>query len=280
MPELPEVETFKRFIDNHALKKPIEQVQVFKEKILSGVTTTELQQAVEHHQFSHTLRHGKYLFVEVTPKQTKTSTKPSGWVLLHFGMTGYLSYWDKQKTLVNAYGDPTRPHAHIRVQFDFKDDSHLAFHEQRMFGYIALISDPQTYIKEKKLGPDALAMDEQTFLERLKQRKGQMKPILMDQTFVAGIGNVYADEMLFQCHIHPQKTNSELNTKERKHLFQQMRDVLQNTVHYRADRDQLPRDYLLHHRRPKGRCPRDKTPLESKSVGGRTTYFCPVCQPD
>jgi formamidopyrimidine-DNA glycosylase len=216
--------------------------------------------------------------VEVSAGNTPADSDP--WLLLHFGMTGYLSYGDKHQTVINAYGDPARPQAHVRVQFNFEDGSHLAFHEQRMFGYLALVAEPQVVIRDKKLGPDALEIEEKSFLERLKQHKGQIKPILMNQGFVAGIGNVYADEMLFQCHIHPERSSRELSAKDRACLFRQMVDVLQNTVDCRAERDELPKNYLLHSRHAKGRCPRDGALLEHKSVGGRTTYFCPVCQKD
>ncbi len=280
MPELPEVETFKRFIDRYALGRAVQEVQVLHPKILEGVTQAALIAAVQGNCFTRTVRRGKHLFIGLAPAGGKTNVKALPWLYLHFGMTGYLSYTEQGRTMVNAYGDPARTDAHVRVRFAFEDGSHLDFHEQRLFGKAGLVDDPQAYMDAKRLGPDALDVDCKTFLAALKRRKGQIKPVLLDQSLVAGIGNVYADEMLFQCRIHPEKRVADLSQGQLDCLYAQMVAVLQNTVDAEAAREQLPKGYLIHHRGKKGRCPRDKTPLAVQTIGGRTTYFCPACQPE
>lgn len=280
MPELPEVETFKRFIDRHALGRAVQDVQVLHPKILEGVTQAAFIAAVRGHCFTRTMRRGKHLFIALASAGGESNAKALPWLYLHFGMTGYLSYTDDGLTMVNAYGDPSRTDAHVRVRFCFEGGSHLDFHEQRLFGKAGLVDDPQAYMDAKRLGPDALAMDCKTFLAALNKRKGQIKPVLLDQSLVAGIGNVYADEMLFQCRIHPERRVADLSPGQLDCLYAQMVDVLQNTVDAEADRDQLPKGYLIHHRAKKGRCPCDKTLLAVQTIGGRTTYFCPACQPD
>ncbi|HEY9687875.1 MAG TPA: DNA-formamidopyrimidine glycosylase family protein [Coleofasciculaceae cyanobacterium] len=271
MPELPEVEVFKRFVDRHALHKAIQSCAVFNPKILEPGLEAVLASVVVGHCFVETERCGKHLFIRL-------DGQPTQWLILHFGMTGYLSWFKDKARIVNAYGDPARTDGHIRVQFDFADGGHLAFHEQRMFGKLGLIDDPADYIRANHLGPDALSIEREVFLSGLAQRKGQVKPVLMDQALVAGVGNVYADEILFQCRIHPARRIGDLFDAERDCLYEQMREVLLKTVAVDADRDRLPEGYLTHHRTKKGHCPRDHQPLNIQTIGGRTTYFCPQCQ--
>lgn len=279
MPELPEVETFKRFVDRYALGRVVHTVQVLHSKILENTLEKDFIAAIQGHRLSRTLRRGKHLFVALEPKRKmKQSAVETPWLYLHFGMTGYLSYTGQGRTIVNAYGDPSRPEAHVRVRWDFEDGSCLNFHEQRLFGKAGLVENPQIYLQRRNIGPDALDIQQEPFIESLQSRKGQIKPVLLDQSLVAGIGNVYADEMLFQCGIHPERRTAELSDADLRCLYAQMVDVLQNTVNAGADRTQLPKGYLIHVREKKGQCPRDGSPLQIKQVGGRTTYFCPQCQ--
>lgn len=271
MPELPEVEVFRHFVEEYALNKNVTAVEILKPKILQKTTPDALKSAVEGHPFIRAERRGKHLLLEVGKK--------GPWVFMHFGLTGYLSWTKNGQTLVNAYGDPDRPEDHVRVRFDFADGSELNFHEMRMFGKLGLADSLEEYVSRNKLGPDALAVDEKTFHERLLAKaKGQIKPVLMDQAVFAGIGNVYADEMLYQCRVHPEKRISEIDPKTLKCLYQQMVEVLQKTVDCNADRTCLPKGYLLHTRHKNAQCPRDGEKIHIKEVGGRTTYFCPKCQ--
>lgn len=274
MPELPEVEVFRQFVVRYVQGKRIDAVTVNNPKILQGPSPQGLQKATIGYTVSDTERRGKQLFVKLT------QGKKAHWLLFHFGMTGYFSWFDDKQTIVNAYGDPKRKQNHIRVQFDLDDGSHWTFHEQRMFGKLAVIDDLKSYLAEADLGPDALdpAFNEKAFLERLKSLKGQIKPVLMNQSVIAGIGNVYADEMLFQCKIHPERRVTDLSPADLKCLYKQMKDVLQKTVDCNADRDCLPKSYLIHDRHPKAKCPKSNTPVSIKTIGGRTTYFCPACQ--
>ena len=217
-----------------------------------------------------TRRVGKHLLIQI---------EKNGWLFLHFGMTGYPSYAQDGQTILNAYGNPALPEKHIRVQFEFEDGGRFNFHEQRMFGKLGFTPDAEAYFKAKKLGPDALLVEKKPFVAALKKRKGELKPALMDQSVVAGVGNVYADELLYQCGLHPRRKISELTLEALEDVHCQMVAVLKNTVDVNADREQLPAHYLLHVRKPKAVCPQGKHPLTIESIGGRTTYFCPVCQP-
>ena len=280
MPELPEVEIFKRFAETHALGKLITGVQVFNPKILEHTTEAQLQKALKGKTLDQVLRRGKTLFVRIA-SDGKGKKGEEAWLLFHFGMTGYFTFFtDKEgEELTTAYGDKEKKGKHLRVQFDFADGTHFGFDEQRMFGKLSLIDDPQAYIAARELGPDALTVDAKTFKADLIVRKGQIKPALMDQSLVAGMGNVYVDEALYLCGIHPERRISELEKTDVDCLYKTMIDVLKKTVAAKADRKKLPEHYLLHHRHKNGNCPKHpKQKLEIKTVGGRTTYFCPKCQ--
>ncbi|WP_303674852.1 Fpg/Nei family DNA glycosylase [Vampirovibrio chlorellavorus] len=278
MPELPEVETFRRFTERYALHSPVTDIRVFRPKILENTTEAALQEALTGRCLGETRRVGKHLLVKIAPLPKIESEPQAGWLFLHFGMTGYLSFERDGQTVVNAYGNPALPQAHIRVQLVLADGGLFNFHEQRMFGKLGLTADADRYFEARKLGPDALNVDRETFVTALQKRKGQLKPALMDQSLVAGVGNVYADEALYQSGLHPGRQACGLSAKEAKALHQQVVDVLQRTVDVAADRDHLPAHYMLHQRHPKAVCPKAGHPLHIAPFGGRTTYFCSVCQ--
>jgi formamidopyrimidine-DNA glycosylase len=129
------------------------------------------------------------------------------------------------------------------------------------------------------LGPDALAIRLGEFLRRLERRRGGVKATLMDQTFVAGVGNLIADETLWHAGLHPQRTVQSLTEEDRRRLHSKMHSVLKESVD-RYDYVPRKRSWLNHVRGlPGARCPRCGTPLERTTAGGRTTWFCPSCQP-
>lgn len=278
MPELPEVETFRRFTDRYALDIPITAVRVFKPKILENTTEADLVQTLTGHCLTETQRVGKHLLVRIGTPLTPSSSGEGRWLFLHFGMTGFLSYQRAEEIEINAYGNPRLPGAHVRVQLTLADGGLFNFHEQRMFGKLGLTDDAAAYFQARQLGPDALSVDRKTFVNALKKRKAQLKPALMDQSMVAGVGNVYADEALYQSGLHPGRRASELRAKEAEALHHHVVDVLGRTVAVSADRNRLPSHYMLHQRHPKAICPKGGHPLQIQPFGGRTTYFCPHCQ--
>lgn len=276
MPELPEVEVFRQFAERHAWGKPIAQVQILQPKILKSTSSEQVQRLLTGRTLTHSLRRGKYLFLKPDAPARRTSQP---WMLFHFGMTGYFSQFDDPTHIQTAYGDRHTEARHIRLQLDWNCSGHFAFHEQRMFGYVQLVDDPETFLNAKQLGPDALTVPWKAFDTRLHGRKGALKPMLMDQSVLAGIGNVYADEILFQCRLHPLQAVHTLKDRQRRALHAQTLEVLQNTISVQADRKQLPATYMTHTRQPQGICPRDGQHFTVQSIGGRTTYFCNTCQP-
>ncbi|HSE83087.1 MAG TPA: zinc finger domain-containing protein, partial [Thermodesulfobacteriota bacterium] len=117
-----------------------------------------------------------------------------------------------------------------------------------------------------------------TFKNILLKAKGSVKSVFMNQKLIAGVGNIYADEILFQSRIHPLNKVEQLDRDDTKILFQKMKKVLQTAIRHWADYEQLPDSYLIKRRSKKGKCPRCGRSLEQIKVTGRTTYCCPRCQ--
>ncbi|HET6660512.1 MAG TPA: DNA-formamidopyrimidine glycosylase family protein [Rubrobacter sp.] len=260
MPELPELEVFKRYVDSTSLHQDIEIVEVKNGKILGGVSTSGLKRGLEGRKFESTRRHGKHLFVELDK---------GPWLLLHFGMTGGLKY----------YRDTDEEPAHARVLISFRNGYRLAFDDQRLFGKVDLIEDPDGYVEEHKLGPDPLDLDFPAFRKRLEGRRGEIKATLMNQQVFAGIGNIYSDEILFQVRLHPKTSVGRLDESSLHNLHEQTRRVLRAAIERGAEPGGLPDSVLLLDRQEGADCPRGNGKVQKTKAAGRTAYYCPTCQP-
>lgn len=145
---------------------------------------------------------------------------------------------------------------------------------------IGLIDEPAGFVEAEGLCPDALdsRLDRAAFREMLAGRRGMVKSALTGQSLIAGIGNIYGDEMLFQAAIHPKAAARELDEQQANALYRAMRHVLRLAIERQADPERLPRSWLLPHRREGERCPRCGGSIERVKVSRRTGYFCPACQ--
>jgi len=143
---------------------------------------------------------------------------------------------------------------------------------------IGLASTPDDLIARKRLGPDALSVSEGRFIEIFGRAKGAAKTALMDQHKLAGVGNIYSDEILFQCRLDPRCDVRALAEDDLRCMHQSMRRVLKKSIEVGADFSRLPRNYLLHYRRLGAPCPRCGGAMERQSMNGRSAYFCPACQ--
>jgi formamidopyrimidine-DNA glycosylase len=259
MPELPEVETFKRYLDRTSLRQRITNVEVRDSYILKRVSARELARRLKGRRFENSQRHGKHLFVRADNEL---------WLRLHFGMTGSLEYLE---------GDEAVPKT-ARVIFRFADNRRLAFDDQRKFGEIELIKDVHEFLQTRGLGPDALEIGFSQFKAIVGKHRGALKAILLNQQLIAGIGNLYADEILFRARMHPATEAARLRDKDLKGLFRATRDVLERAIALKTDFNRLPKSWLLPHRGKHGRCPRCDRALKSATIGGRTSWFCAHCQ--
>jgi formamidopyrimidine-DNA glycosylase len=259
MPELPEVEMFKRYLDRTSLHQRITNVEVLDAYVLKRVSARELVCRLKRRRFENSHRHGKHLFVRAGDKL---------WVRLHFGMTGSLEYLKRdEKALKTA-----------RVLFHFADNCRLAFDDQRKFGEIELIDDVAEFLRIRGLGPDALQMGVSQFKAVVKKHRGAVKAILLNQQLIAGIGNLYADEILFRARMHPASEALQLRDRDLSRLFHATHHVLEKAIALKTDFNRLPKSWLLTHRGKAGRCPRCRRALKSATIGGRTSWFCPCCQ--
>lgn len=262
MPELPDVALFKQYLDSTALHQPIDAVQVQDRRVLEDLSPGRLTDTLEGRAFDRTRRHGKHLFAAL-------DDDGAGWLAFHFGMTGRLAYYKR---------DDAAPD-HARVRFDFTDGYHLAYVCPRLFGRLRLIDDPDAFIEAKDLGPDAYDLPLDAFRARLDGRRGTIKGALLNQQVVAGIGNIYGDEALFQIGVHPKTAVADLDDDAVEALHEALRFVFDAALEHDADPEQLPEDtFLLPHRYGDHRCPRCGGEIETVDVSGRTAQFCPSCQ--
>ncbi|RYU77204.1 DNA-formamidopyrimidine glycosylase [Hymenobacter persicinus] len=269
MPELPEVETYRRFLDEIILHQPITAFEVRDAHVL-GTDEETLRKNVVGQQVTATRRVGKNCFLELT----------SGAVLvLHFGMTGD----------VGAYRDDHDAPRFTRVALHLADGLRVAFIDPRKFGRIRLADSVAQYQKAKKLGPDALDVTAAHLQQVLGAKKMMIKPLLLDQSITAGLGNWIVDEVLFQARIHPERRANTLSTKEFKALHAAVQLVLTTAITHEATYRHFPASFLIHAREwdtsatPDTEqhlyCPRHpKTQIAKTYVGGRATYSCLRCQ--
>jgi formamidopyrimidine-DNA glycosylase len=260
MPELPDVEIFKRYLDATSLRQRINHVDVRDAYILKRTSARELARELKGRCFGSSRRHGKHLFVRVNEEL---------WLRLHFGMTGSLQYLKNEKET---------PPLHTRVLFVFSNKHSLAFDDQRKFGEIELLKDVDAFLEERALGPDALKIGLSQFREILRKHRGAVKAILLNQKLFAGIGNIYADEILFHVRVHPKTEIARLEDKAVTNLFRVMRYILEKAIAAKADMNQMPKSWLFPHRAKGGKCPHCGRCLKSATIGGRTAWFCAHCQ--
>ena len=261
MPELPDVETFKRYLEATALHQEISEVTVHAGRILEGISEKRLKSSLLGESFKSGRRHGKYLFAELGS---------SGWLVMHFGMTGYLKYLKR---------NDKKPD-HEEVGIDFTNGYHLAYDCARKLGKISLTDDPEEFISEKGLGVDALdeELDLEAFQDLLGGTRSFIKSALMNQKLMAGIGNVYSDEILFQAGVYPRAKSKDLNRKLTENLFYSMKKVLTTAVDRKANPEDLPDSYIIPRRGANGTCPKCGAALRKITVSGRTGYYCDQCQ--
>ena len=259
MPEMPEVETFKRYLDSTSLHQRIANVAVQDSYVLKHVSARELTRRLKGRRFEKSHRYGKHLFVRVSDEL---------WLRLHFGMTGSLEYLKHEEIAPKT----------ARVIFRFANNCRLAFDDQRKFGEVELIEDVDEFLRTRGLGFDALKISFSQFKAMLGKQRGAVKAILLNQQLIAGIGNLYADEILFYAHMHPATEASRLRDKDLTRLFCAIRYVLEKAIALKSDFNRLPKSWLLTHREKRGRCPRCGRALKSATIGGRTSWFCTHCQ--
>ncbi len=262
MPELPDAVVYERRVADDALDRTIAGTEVVDPLILGdGLEPHRFDEVLRGRTLRDTHRHGKHVFARYGDD--------TGWLALHFGMTGR----------VQVVPDGTMPE-YAYVQFHFEGEGTLAFECPRKFARVRLIDTPDAFVEAKDLGPDARRADVETFLQPFASRRGTIKGRLLDQSVVAGLGNIYADEALYQEGIHPRTTVPELSEDDLRGLYDAVQEVLDAAIAADADPTALDPDrFMLPHRYGDERCPKTGVPLETETVSGRTAYYSPARQP-
>lgn len=265
MPELPEVETITRELRKAILGKKITGVIVHHPKVIRQPSPDKFKRGLTGATIKNILRKAKVLILELSNRKS---------LVIHLKMTGQLIYPGDGKT--------------SRVSFRLSDGKTLDFKDQRLFAELRLLDDWRTLKFIQGLGPEPFALTEDEFKGMLANKKTKIKPLLMDQTFISGIGNLYAAEILFRSGIHPARPASSLSDREKERLFAKMKDTLRRAIEHKGSSvDQYvqlsgkPGGYVKYHKvyaRQGKPCLVCKTPIKRITLGGRGTYFCPRCQ--
>ncbi|MFJ9413791.1 Fpg/Nei family DNA glycosylase [Streptomyces sp. NPDC101227] len=260
MPELPDVEGFRQVLVSCALGRTVRRVEVYDAGVLHGVSASRLRRELEGRRFAEPERHGKWLLARCDGGPT---------LLMHFGMTGLL--------VCCHPGDPLDPHD--RVAFTVGHDRQLRYRDQRKLRGLWLADDSGVARTLDRQGPDALAVDRAGFDAALSGRRGGVKSALMNQSVLAGLGNLLADEVLWRAGLHPARRVGGLSEGERGRLYADMRRTLRSSVRARRV---PPRESWLTGHRDAGNavCPRCGDRLCRGRITGRGTVWCPSCQPD
>ena len=274
MPELPEVQTIVNDLNAAGVIGPtISSAKVFWPRSIAVPSPRSFCRRLKGQQFTAIGRRGKYLVFELTDGYS---------LLLHLRMSGRLH--------LVAADAPRIKHEHVVLSFD--DGRQLRFHDPRKFGRLSLVKTTAGVLG--RLGPEPLAHEftTRTLGRLLKNRRRMLKPLLLDQSFIAGLGNIYVDEALWEAGLHPCRLASTLSKPEIKALRLSIPRVLkrglknlgtslgtgETNFYSVASRRGRNKDRLNVFRRTDLPCPRCKTSIERLVVGQRSTHICPKCQ--
>ena len=272
MPELPEVETIKNELLPHIVGRRVNGVTLLWEGIVRQPSVKEFYSRLTGQRLTGLTRRGKYLLFSLTSGEV---------LIIHLKMTGSL--------LVGQ--DSSEPPKYTRAIIHLDKDINIFFRDPRKLGVMWLVKDASSVVG--KLGPEPLeaGFTPQVLARRLTNRTAPIKALLSDQTFIAGIGNMYADEALFAAGVHPLRSGGSLSSEEVERLHRVIQQVLWSAIgnkgasvdtYFRPDGTlgTAHFQFQVAHRLSGKLCPVCGTPIERIPVRNRGTYFCPNCQPE
>ncbi len=276
MPELPEVETIMRRLrdgtpdSESVLGKVIESASVHWPKIVEHPDARQFIADVQNKKVLDAQRRGKFLHFPLS----------EGHLIAHLRMSGDM----RMEKRLSEDGNPLPRQDYDQVILNFQSDWRMILSSIRKFSRAWYVLDPQTVLGH--LGPEPLGphLNPQILYTMLHTRHRQMKPLLLDQSFIAGLGNIYSDEVLFTARIHPLRLSDTITEAEAAALYQAMQTVLDLAIKklgssldwmYRGGEFQ---NYFKVHQREGQSCPDCGCTIKKITVGQRSTYFCPCCQ--
>jgi formamidopyrimidine-DNA glycosylase len=265
MPELPEVETLRRELANTLIGKKITEVCIHHPAVIRQPSPDLLKKELCGQTIKNILRRAKVLIWELSAGKS---------LVIHLKMTGQLVFPGGGKQ--------------SRVFFKFSDGSSLDFNDQRLFAELRVLDDWRKLKFIQELGPEPFDLNKDEFKKMLSGKKSKIKPLLMDQKFISGIGNLYAAEVLFRARLDPNRQANGLSQREKDKLFQAIKDILKKAIESGGssidDYVRLsgkPGGYVKYHKvygRENKPCFVCNSQIKRIALGGRGTYFCPKCQ--
>jgi formamidopyrimidine-DNA glycosylase len=281
MPELPEVETLARGLRQSILGRRIVSVGLGKTDFIDDPVA--LQEHLPGRRIDAVERYGKFMLLRLSPVVTGRRPPENGdsapaSLLVHLGMTGQL--------VPSPAARPHEKHTHVWMLLD--DGRELRYRDPRRFGRMAYLTEAPLAQHLTAFGADPLEVTAAEFASRIGGRRARIKALLLDQSVLRGVGNIYADESLWRAKIHPARLGSEIHPKQAEILRVALQRVLRKAIELRGssisdflDANGEPGEYQRRHRtygRESKPCYRCKTPIRRVMVAGRSSYFCPHCQ--
>ena len=261
MPELPEVENRLLYLRRTALGHVIDHVDVSEPRILICCGSTAFKRGLKGRQMVEATRRGKYLIVRLDDGR---------YLVLHFTMGGDLYY----------YSDPADRPRYSRLVFALENGFRLAFTCPRNICRVMLVDSPSDIAGLRTMGPEPLGEEfTQKDLRRIlaAHPSRRIKSLLLDQNSIAGIGNIYADEVLFGAGIRPERAAGAISQIEASRLYRSIRSVLRRAIKTGGD-EEFPDGFLIARDERGVGCPRCGRAIEKTTIIGRTTRYCSACQ--
>src|SRR5215469_4474943 len=282
MPELPEVETVARGLQKSVAGRRILSVTLRKTDFIDDPAA--LERELPGRRIARVERFGKFMLLQLTgqqglsePRETAAATVSEA-LLVHLGMTGNLS--------PHFADQPLAKHTHVTLLLD--DGRELRYIDPRRFGRMAYLSGETLATELTRFGADPLLVTEEEFAKRISGSRARIKALLLDQSVLRGVGNIYADESLWAARIHPAKSGARLQPQEASRLRKELQKVLRQAIRMRGstifdfvDAEGLPGDYQQRHRvygREGENCFRCGARIKRMMVAGRSSHYCPSCQ--
>ena len=282
MPELPEVETVARGLRRTLVGRRILSVRLGKTDFIDDPAA--LEQHLPGRQIEAVERYGKFMLLRLSRVQGASSSPANGdaapaALLVHLGMTGQIA--------PTPGAQPFEKHTHAFFVLD--DSRELRYTDPRRFGRLAYLSAGPLAEELRSFGADPLEISVEEFVKQTRTRRARIKALLLDQTFLRGVGNIYADESLWRAKIHPARLGASLSKEQAAKLHRVLREILEKAIVLRGssisdflDAEGQPGEYQQHHRaygREGQRCYRCGALIRRAIVAGRSSYFCARCQP-
>lgn len=286
MPELPEVETIRNDLKQKILNKKIKKVDLKLKKIVKSPKKDFILN-LEKSKFRNIKRRGKLLIFNLSQKNK--------YLLIHLRMTGQLIYQKNKEIIAGGHSDKNNvidsSNKHTHLIFYFSDKSQLFFNDLRRFGVVKIVNEKELENVLNNFGEEPLekSFSLKIFQKIIKDKKGNIKAFLLNQKYIAGIGNIYADEILFEAKILPNRKIDTLNIKELRRIYQAIKKILKKAIKYRGTTFNTYIDtcgkrgnftkFLKVYGREKKKCLRCKKGVIIKTkIAGRGTSYCNECQ--